>query len=128
MVFSPISSGRGIPGNRDIKQLVPVADVQICDDPSINDLSLIEQKILNGYVMLTIETELKHLYPPRVTDMKDVIIRLPFQMQSKSRLFCELKFLSALARKKHKRKRILMNNSGAGTQFYSSQLPIMKRG
>jgi hypothetical protein len=39
----------------DIKLLVPVADVQICDDPS-----LIEQKIMNGYVMLTIETELKH--------------------------------------------------------------------
>lgn len=39
----------------DIKQLVPVADVQICEDPS-----LIEQKLMNGYVMLTIETELKH--------------------------------------------------------------------
>lgn len=70
----------------DIKQLVPVADVQICDDPS-----LIEQKILNGYVILTIETELKHLYPPRVTDMKDAIIRLPFQMQSKRPLFLRTK-------------------------------------
>ncbi|MDM5225088.1 hypothetical protein QUF73_02590 [Cytobacillus sp. NJ13] len=45
----------------DTKQLVPVADVQICDDPS-----LIEQKILMATSCLR---ELKHLYPPRVTDL-----------------------------------------------------------
>lgn len=38
----------------DIKLIVPMADVQISDDASI-----IEQKIFNGYVLLTIETEKK---------------------------------------------------------------------
>lgn len=38
----------------DIKLIVPMADVQISDDASI-----IEQKIFNGYILLTIETEKK---------------------------------------------------------------------
>jgi hypothetical protein len=38
----------------DIKLIVPMADIQISDDAS-----LIEQKIFNGYILLTIETEKK---------------------------------------------------------------------
>jgi transcription antitermination factor NusG len=38
----------------DIKLIVPIADVQISEDAS-----LIEQKLFNGYVLLTIETEKK---------------------------------------------------------------------
>jgi hypothetical protein len=36
----------------DIKKIIPIADMEISDDPSS-----IEQKLFNGYVMLTIETE-----------------------------------------------------------------------
>ncbi|EIJ80640.1 spore germination protein [Bacillus methanolicus PB1] len=38
----------------DIKKILPIADVEISDDPSI-----IEQKLFNGYVMLTMENEEK---------------------------------------------------------------------
>ncbi|MHC0038202.1 spore germination protein [Pseudoneobacillus sp. C159] len=38
----------------DIKLLLPIADFDISDDPS-----QIEQKLMNGYILLTIETEVK---------------------------------------------------------------------
>lgn len=36
----------------DIKKIVPIADVEVSTDPTV-----IEQKLLNGYVMVTIETD-----------------------------------------------------------------------
>lgn len=39
----------------DVKKLIAIADVEICNDPTI-----IEQKLFNGYAMLTLESDRKH--------------------------------------------------------------------
>lgn len=51
----PYLQGEEFTRIEDVKKIIPIPDVSVSEDPSE-----IEQKLFNGYVMVTIETEVKH--------------------------------------------------------------------